>query len=1336
MENTKKPDYNVGEYVVIYIYSLPYVSTHVGHLKIGKTSIKFLDYNLAQDKQDAINKAANKRISDDLKTPEVNYDLEYCTLAITNDGKSFMDHDVHNVLKRSNISNIIHIKDKTYGEWYETTLGTAIKAIEAVKHGRLSLSASDIIEDDNTFMPRKGSQTVAIEKTLKAIRNGKKHFLWDAKMRFGKTLTALEVAKQMKYSKVLIITHRPEVADDWFKDFNFLFNGTDYRFGSRDKGENIKTLQNNYLRGGNNTIANPFIYFSSVQYLRHEVKNSEKLAILRESWDMLIIDEADEGIKTTLANETIMPIKRDFTLMLSGTPFNLLEDYTDDEIYSWDYTSEQELKTKWDELYPDEPNPYYKLPRLSIYTYYLDKYLNTEEFDDLYTKAFNFKEFFRTNENGYFVHEKHIKKFLDLISTESESNFPFSRENFRSQLRHTLWILPGVKEARALEKLLNDHPIFRSFNIANVAGDGNEEVSERKSRKIVEKAITNNPLNSYSITISCGKMTRGVSVPEWSAVFMLANTSSASTYLQTIFRAQTPWEYRGILKTDCFVFDFAPDRTLNVVAEVMKIKKKSPTTDEIKEATSKFLNYCSVISATGGEMKPFSTYKLMQAIKKVTIQRVTRNGFDDPRLYNFEKLEHCSDDELADFAELNEILGQSHGEKDNNKVRTANNGFNEEEYEKVEAAEKKKREKRQLTPEEEEYLRRKREIAEQRKIRISILRGISIRLPMLIFGCKIDQNGKEIKAEEEITLNQFIDNVDDESWLEFMPSGVTKELLRDKFSKYYDDEVFVGAGIDIRLRALAADNLAPSERVTEISELFKSFRNPDKETVLTPWKVVNIHLNNIFGGADFNEIIEFRNEVTNESDKLGLPNWVNKGELTEIWSNREARILEINSKSGLYPLLASYNFYISALPKIIKDETSTEEDVFRGIWNEILEKNIFVLCKSPMAKTITERTLAGYTNAKTNVVYIRDLVSKLKQKEYDLASVLLKSFNKGENKMLKFDAIIGNPPYNYETGRRKIPIYQYFIMASKDIGNIASFITPDGFVKGGQQLEPLREWIQKNKNLKYVEFHKEQLFPTAAVDAAITLFDFKSEFEMPVKKIYDQEGLVYDGFLDWQYRDVVVEEKKYEILNTFERIKKNFDSDMSMIIPGRAPFGLNTKCYKENKNKFSLEATKDKKIKILVGEDGNDFYYINPKDDFSYKDSDGRIEIVKLNNSDRWKMVFPKAGKINDRLLKTRILNPGTIFTDKYLCIFTNTKDEALNVEKYFNTKFYRAGLGSKMTSWILYRKWHSNIPQQDFTNNSDINWNSNLSEIDKQLFEKYKLSNEEIRTIEEYIKV
>lgn len=336
---------------------------------------------------------------------------------------------------------------------------------------------------------------------------------------------------------------------------------------------------------------------------------------------------------------------------------------------------------------------------------------------------------------------------------------------------------------------------------------------------------------------------------------------------------------------------------------------------------------------------------------------------------------------------------------------------------------------------------------------------------------------------------------------------------------------------------------------------------------------------------------------------------------------------------------------------------------------------------------------------------------------------------------MKFDYCIGNPPYHYEAGRRKIPIYQHFIQAcTSGVANVVSFVTPDGFIKGGQQLEPLREYMINGKHLKSVIFHKDKIFSGAAVEAAITMFDNRVLTDEIRKVIVHEDGTVESGILDWYYRDVIVDDTKYKVLQLFTEKVKAQDGGISSRIPPMAVFGLNSKCFRENKEKFKLTIDDKHTIKILVEEDKNDFYYINPNDDFSYEGSDGRIEKVKLGQAEKWKMAFPKAGTVREKCVRTKILKPYEIFTDKYLCIFGDTEEQALNAQKYFNSKFYRAGLDSKMTSWIMYASWHSNIPLQDFTSNSDIDWSKSPHEIDMQLYHKYNFTQAEIDLVERYI--
>lgn len=229
-----------------------------------------------------------------------------------------------------------------------------------------------------------------------------------------------------------------------------------------------------------------------------------------------------------------------------------------------------------------------------------------------------------------------------------------------------------------------------------------------------------------------------------------------------------------------------------------------------------------------------------------------------------------------------------------------------------------------------------------------------------------------------------------------------------EFKKYYDEDVFIAAGRRIRNIAREADTLEPTERVKKIASLFSNFKNPDKETVLTPWRVVNLHMSDTLGGYDFWD--------ENHIHELDKPRFVDRGQITDdTFSNTSAKILEINSKTGLYPLYVTYSIYRSKCNNYIDDELTLENQ--RELWNETIQDNIFVICKTPMAKQITQRTLAGYSNIKINAHYFDDLINQMENKPQQFIDRVLKLsyWKKGDVGKMKFDAVVGNPPYQEET---------------------------------------------------------------------------------------------------------------------------------------------------------------------------------------------------------------------------------------------------------------------------------------------------------------------------------
>ncbi len=319
---------------------------------------------------------------------------------------------------------------------------------------------------------------------------------------------------------------------------------------------------------------------------------------------MLIVDEAHEGTQSNLGDTTLSKIPYNFMLELSGTPFNIIHKREEDEVYTWDYVMEQYEKVHWDENYPGVPNPYAELPALAMFTYDIDNFSshlgNLGGFTDQLDGAFKFHEFFRVekdsdgNDKATFVHEEMVNKFLDLLVDEKQStSFPFSTEEYRSYNKHSLWLLPNrTKVTEAMEKLLKSHAVFSKFGVVNISGDAKEDDSADTDAKTrVTSAIKN---NEYTITLTGQRLTTGASIPEWTAVFMLSDTSSATTYLQTAFRCQTPAKIDGKLKTQGYVFDFAPDRTLKLVAEAIELNHKSGKTNspEQRQAMGDFLNFC------------------------------------------------------------------------------------------------------------------------------------------------------------------------------------------------------------------------------------------------------------------------------------------------------------------------------------------------------------------------------------------------------------------------------------------------------------------------------------------------------------------------------------------------------------------------------------------------------------------------------------------------------------------------------------------------------------------------------------------------------------------------
>ena len=1302
---------------LIYIFAIG-DEWHRNCLKIGETTLEEDNGDLLAPNDPLLQDAARKRIDQYTKTAGIAYQLLHTELTIYIKGGtvcSFNDKQVHTVLERSGIKKKVFDTVKGANEWYCCDLETAKNAIKAVKNGQTSLKPGDITQEQTPIVFRP-EQSKAIEMTIKQFKRSNQ-MLWNAKMRFGKTLSALEVVKQEEFTRTLILTHRPVVDEGWFDDFHkIFFDRKDYHYGSRNKGELFGKLEQLAAKG------DKYVYFASMQDLRGSElvggkfeKNSE---IFDAVWDFLIVDEAHEGTQTELGKNVVNEIVKPQTkvLRLSGTPFNLLDDYSENEIFTWDYVMEQRAKAEWDLTHMGDPNPYESLPAINIYTYDLGTLMSDYVEDE---KAFNFREFFRTKEDDSLVHEKDVDRFLDLLcKDDKDSLYPYSRDSFRRIFRHTLWVVPGVASARALSAKLKAHPVFGLFKVVNVAGNGDEDEENAEALKMVNDAIGSDPDETYTITLSCGRLTTGVSIKPWTAVFMMAGSfsTSAAQYMQTIFRVQTPFTCHGRMKEQCYAFDFAPDRTLRVLAETVKVNAKvGKQTEEDRKILGDFLNFCPIISIDGSQMKPYDVNKMMSQLKKAQIEKVVQCGFEDGALYNDELLK-LTEVELKDFEDLKGIIGKTKAMAKTGNIDVNNQGFTNEEYAEKEKLEKKK--KKDLTPEEQKRLDELKKKQTQRKDAISILRGISIRMPLLIYGAELSNE------DEEITIDNFANLIDAQSWEEFMPKDVTKQVF-EKFKKYYEPDVFREAGKRIREMARAADKFTIEERIERIASIFNTFRNPDKETVLTPWRVVNMHMSDCLGGWCFYDE-EFK-------QMLSIPRYVDQGQVTKEVFRTDAHILEINSKSGLYPLYVAYNIYRCRVDEAKKKYGEVGIGFAKSLWDATIEENILVVCKTPMARSITKRTLAGFRNTRVNAQYYKDLIKNISERP----EAVVNTFRDGKhfwkinnNPNMKLDAIVGNPPYQLtggSGGSNDSPIYQLFCNISMDLKpNYSSFIIPSRWFSAGRDvlLGDFRKRMLTCGNIAYLNntTNSRLLFPTVEIKGGVCYYLYDRSHKGCCYYVYNNNGDIAAQNIIMDRFDILIRDPR--IANIVEKVysqtKKECIVGVDTIISGDTPFGIPTNVMDSAKNPFKVYDNKTSEHDLIV------YYLEKNKRHIAYLSKSD----IKKNNQDidKDKVFLPKAsGSGNDPYVlgEPIIAQKHSVCSQTFIYAAFANEEEAKNFVTYIKTKFVRILIASiKLTQDCLSGVFRF-VPLQDFSKP----W------TDAELYAKYGLTDDEIAFIESMIK-
>ncbi len=548
-----------------YAYITPGVPAHDGWTKIGYT-----------EREDV-----KTRIREQTHTAGVKYELCWAMRAayMTKPYGTFTDRDFHAYLKKLGVSR------EKGTEWFRIGQGEAKKHFRDFTENHGEVSGNDA--DAAIPYALRGEQAEAVRKTAEYFqaRGERAEFLWNAKPRFGKTLSAYDLCVKLKARNILIVTNRPAIANSWYADYETFFGPrSGYLFVSNAdgiRGRKYAYSREEYLAKLDEGHTKGCIEFVSLQDLKGSIyfggyidKLGELSAEKGILWDILIVDEAHEGVDTYKTDTAFEHIRRKWTLHLSGTPFKALanEKFPADAIYNWTYADEQKKKRDWD-VSSETENPYDCLPRLSLFTYQMSDIVRERvqrgiglAEGDVEEYAFDLNEFFRTNESGKFVHDADVDKFLDALTRQEK--FPFSTPELRGELKHTFWMLSRVAGARALANKLRLHPVFKDYEIILAAGDGklDDDDENEKSYDRVVKAIAG---HEKTITLSVGQLTTGVTIPEWTAVLMLSNMASPSLYMQAAFRAQNPCLFtdragNSYRKRNAYVFDFDPARTLTI----------------------------------------------------------------------------------------------------------------------------------------------------------------------------------------------------------------------------------------------------------------------------------------------------------------------------------------------------------------------------------------------------------------------------------------------------------------------------------------------------------------------------------------------------------------------------------------------------------------------------------------------------------------------------------------------------------------------------------------------------------------------------------------------------
>lgn len=704
---------------MIYAYTTPGVVYHDGWTKIGYTE-----------------RDVDTRIKEQTQTADIKAHKEWQDLAIFSDGKTrFTDKEFHSYLAKNDIKRKDPQPDSEgCPEWFYITGEESYVLFGKFRRDLGVLQTLGVVP----YVLR-NEQKKAVKQTKDYFLDDshKAEVLWNAKPRFGKTLSTYDLCKSLPdVHKILIVTNRPAIANSWYDDYvKFLGTESGYYFVSNVDALKTKKYvlsREKYLEAISLPNHKGCIEFVSLQDLKGSIYFGGQFDKLREvadlEWDVLVIDEAHEGVDTYKTDVAFDHIKRRYTLHLSGTPFKALanDKFPTKAIYNWTYADEQKAKKEWDKS-SEEENPYANLPQLNLFTYkmsdiVMDKALQGADFDnDGQNEAycFDLNEFFETNASGEFIHNDAVDKFLDALTVQEK--FPFSTDDLRAELKHTLWLLKYVSSAKALAKKLQNHEVFKDYKIVLAAGDGKLDNEgniddlyelDKNLKGSYDKVVDAIKRYPKTITISVGQLTTGITIPEWTAVMMLSNIKSPALYMQSAFRAQNPCLFNqdgmSYRKQNAYVFDFDPARTLSIVEEfandlLTDTANGKGDSDTRKQHVRELLNFFPVYGEDDeGEMIELNAENVLSIPRAIHAKEVVKRGFMSNFLFQNIGNIFNAPKEVIDILQKFEPIKEPVGIKDETKeeldindngdvvipeeqiIGTANNVFGEKIYGSIE----------------------------------------------------------------------------------------------------------------------------------------------------------------------------------------------------------------------------------------------------------------------------------------------------------------------------------------------------------------------------------------------------------------------------------------------------------------------------------------------------------------------------------------------------------------------------------------------------------------------------------------------------------------------------